>query len=241
MFQTAEIPFASTFPRRIFDMRRAIRSLLRNREAQVVTLRVVLGFGWLMAGVEKLSSPAWHNGEALTLFLQNQLAVNAVYLPFYEMLITEQFLPNAATLSWCIMMGEWLVGLALITGTLTNIALFFGVLMNINYGMAGVIDPTILYIVIQGILYSSNAGAYFSLDSVLPGYLRRAFGIGRQNFYAGSYQWKKPKWYRRMWKKSNREPESNNRTDSKSSSANKPDQDIFMGGRMKDSDLRNKA
>lgn len=236
MFQAAEFPFTSTFPRRMFDMRRAIRSLVRNREAQVVTLRIVLGFGWLMAGVEKMNDPAWQSGGALTLFLQNQLAADAVYFPMYETLISELFLPNAAFLAWLVMVGEWLVGLALITGTLTNVALFFGVVMNLNYSLAGVIDPSILYIVIQGILYSSHAGATFSLDSILPHFLKSALGRKgstsqepeSQEYGYQQSSWQQPKWY-------------SNAQKSHKPSASHSDDDVVMGGRMKDSNLRDKC
>lgn len=241
MFQTAEIPFASTFPRRMFDIRRAIRSLLQNREAQVVTLRIVLGFGWLMAGVEKMSDPAWHSGDTLTLFLHNQIGVNAVYFPFYEMLITELFLPNVVLLSWIVLMGEWLVGMALITGTLTNVALFFGVLMNVNYIMAGVIDPSILYIVIQGILYSSQAGATFSLDSVFSGYFRTFLGHDQQNGSQGHTYRQGAKQQQKQQEQSNRSASARTRGGSNADKKAAPNEDIFMGGSMKDSTLRNRV
>lgn len=241
MFQTAEIPFASTFPRRMFDVRRAIRSLLQNREAQVVTLRLVLGFGWLMAGVEKMSDPTWHSGEALTLFLHNQIGVNAVYFPLYEMLITELFLPNVVLLSWLVLMGEWLVGMALITGTLTNVALFFGVLMNVNYIMAGVIDPSILYIVIQGILYSSQAGASFSFDAIFSDYFRTFLGHDQPNRSRGHGYWQQAKQQQKRQEKPSGSTNSRTRGGSNADSKANPNEDIFMGGSMKDSTIRNRT
>ena len=131
---------------------------LQKTNAFLLPLRLFIGLGWLRAGVEKAIDPLWRTGGKLSDFFQMQLAVDAVYFPFYETLITQLFEPNAFVLSWIVLIGELLAGLAILTGTLTNLGLLGGLLMNLNFVLAGVVNPSAFYIVIQGALLSANAG-----------------------------------------------------------------------------------
>ena len=170
MFLSAENSRIIYVVQQLLEILRYVQSIVSHKSAHLVMLRVGIGLGWLMSGFSKLSDPVWHNGDTLTAFLNTQLATNAVYVPLYEALITDLFLPNIVELSWVVMMGEWIVGLALLSGTLTYPALFFGVIMNINMILAGVLSPAIIYAVIQIILYRSDAGKYFSIDAFLSRY-----------------------------------------------------------------------
>ncbi len=145
---------------------------LLKANAFLLPLRLFIGLGWLRAGVEKLIDPTWTSGAKLPTFFQAQMAADAVYFPFYETLITQLFEPNAFVLSWIILPGELLAGIAILTGTLTNQALLGGLFMNLNFVLVGVVNPSAFYIVIQGTLLSANAGATLGGDSILADYLR---------------------------------------------------------------------
>ncbi len=145
---------------------------LLKGNAFLLPLRLFIGLGWLRAGVEKLIDPIWTSGIKLPIFLQMQMTTDAVYFPFYERLITQLFEPNAFILSWIILIGELLAGMAILTGTLTNLALLGGLFMNLNFVLAGAVNPSAFYIVIQGVLLSGNAGATLGGDSILADYLR---------------------------------------------------------------------
>lgn len=144
-----------------------LQTELQKGNALLLPLRLFIGLGWLRAGVEKLIDPAWLSGEKLTLFFQTQLSADAVYFPFYETLITQVFAPNALIMSWIVMMGEMLAGLGILAGTFTSLALLGGLFMNLNFVLAGVVNPSAFYMVIQGTLLAENAGSTVGGDSIL--------------------------------------------------------------------------
>lgn len=144
-----------------------LQAELLKEHAFLLPLRLFIGLGWLRAGVEKLIDPLWKSGDKVLGFFDAQTAADAVYFPFYETLITQLFAPNAFALSWIILIGELLVGVAILTGTLTNLGLLAGIFMNLNFVLAGVVTPSAFYIVIQAVLLSANAGAVLGMDSVL--------------------------------------------------------------------------
>lgn len=108
-------------------------------------VRMNVGAEWLLAGWEKVKSPAWGtNGTALTGFVNGALAkatgdhpaVQGWYAWFLENIV----LPNAGFFSVLVTWGEVAVGLGILVGALTGIAAGFGVLMNLNYLLAGTVS-----------------------------------------------------------------------------------------------------
>lgn len=107
-------------------------------------IRVLLGISWLQSGLGKVNNPAWvQTGEALRGFWQSSIAVPDTGRPpiafdWYRSFI--QGLLDAQAYTWfakLIVIGELLVGVALIIGAFVGIAAFFGAVMNWNYIMAG--------------------------------------------------------------------------------------------------------
>ncbi|MCB0133176.1 MAG: hypothetical protein KDD78_20075 [Caldilineaceae bacterium] len=143
---------------------------LLKSNAFLLPLRLFIGLGWLRAGVEKLIDPLWWSGDKVTAFFEHQIAIDAVYFPFYDTLITQVFAPGALALSWIILIGELLVGMSILTGALTNLGLLAGIFMNLKFVLAGVVNPSAFYIVIQAVLLSANSGAVLGIDSVLARY-----------------------------------------------------------------------
>ncbi len=107
-------------------------------------LRVWLGVQWLQSGLGKLGNPAWmQGGAALKGFWENAVRVPETGRPpiafdWYRDFIN--FMLQNGWYTWfapLVVIGETLVGIALIIGMLTGIAAFFGGLMNWNFIMAG--------------------------------------------------------------------------------------------------------
>lgn len=138
MTQTQQIP-ESAFSRFLFsDTRFSYVWLL---------IRLYVGYEWLMAGWNKLGSPAWtgdNAGVAIKGFVMGALSKTAGEHPdvagWYASFLENVVLPNASLFSHLVAYGEVLVGAALILGLLTGIAAFFGVFMNMNFLFAGTVS-----------------------------------------------------------------------------------------------------
>lgn len=127
-------------------------------------VRVYVGYQWLIAGLEKLtgvdydftssafgkavSDGAWmfgpKTGAAIMGFATSALkqaggahpGVQGWYAGFLRNLV----IPYASFGAHVITFGEMLVGVGLILGALIGIAAFFGVVMNLNYLLAGTVS-----------------------------------------------------------------------------------------------------
>jgi len=141
-----------------------LRHAFQREGAYLLPLRLFIGIGWLRAGLEKLADPSWQAGAALPKFFQEQLANDLIVFPFYQRLIEYVFEPNSLVLSWLIMLSECLVGLAILSGTFTSLALLGGIAMATNFILAGQVNPGAFYIVIQLILFIANSGAILGVD-----------------------------------------------------------------------------
>lgn len=139
----------------------------------LVPVRVFIGIGWLRAFAEKVIEPGWRNGSRLATFLEHQHQSGLVVFPPYEALLTGAFLPHALALGWIIMLGQMLAGLAIVSGSLTTVALLGGIFMNLNFLLAGAPDPSTFYIVIQAVLVVAGAGAILGVDARLAAHPRR--------------------------------------------------------------------
>jgi thiosulfate dehydrogenase [quinone] large subunit len=149
--------------------------------------RVWLGYQWLHAGWEKITGTgggtfAWHwaytsdswlktsaglkgfAGYALTGAGKEHAAVNygwyAAFLRYIE--------HGGGWLAPVIALGETAIGIGLIVGALTGIAAFFGGVLNVSFGLAGVagVNPAFFVVEVFLILAWRNAG-YYGLDRYL--------------------------------------------------------------------------
>ena len=108
-------------------------------------VRMYVGSEWLLAGWEKIISPAWGtSGKALSGFAAGALAKASGDHPavqgWYAWFLQHLVLPNAGLFSLLVSWGEVAVGVGLLLGILTGIAAGFGVLMNLNYLLAGTVS-----------------------------------------------------------------------------------------------------
>lgn len=140
-------------------------------------LRVYVGYEWLMAGWGKLYSPVWFGdkaGVALTGFLNGALAKTAGEHPdvqgWYAGFLQTMVMPNTALWSRFVVIGEILVGVALILGIFTGLAAFFGGFMNVNYLMAGTVSTNpLLFVIATWLVLAWKTAGWLGLDRwILP-------------------------------------------------------------------------
>jgi thiosulfate dehydrogenase [quinone] large subunit len=108
-------------------------------------VRMEVGSEWLLAGWEKMQSPAWGtSGKAIAGFVAGALAKasgpNPSVQGWYAWFLQNAVQPNAGLYSFLVTYGEFAVGLGVLLGILTGIAAGFGVLMNMNYLLAGTVS-----------------------------------------------------------------------------------------------------
>lgn len=142
----------------------------------LTVLRLFIGYSWLTAGWGKLSSGAFD----ATGFLKNAIANpvkgpdgNAVY-SWYVSFLENFALPNVEIFNTIVPLGEFLIGLGLILGCLTTAAMFFGLVMNFSFFLAGTVShiPTDLFIGAIILFSGYNAGK-FGLDRWVIPFIRK--------------------------------------------------------------------
>jgi thiosulfate dehydrogenase [quinone] large subunit len=85
-------------------------------------------------------------------------------------------MPNIELFNFIVPLGEFLVGLGLILGCLTTAAVFFGLVMNFSFFLAGTVSHNPTDIFLGGIILFAgyNAGRY-GLDRYVVPFMRKTF------------------------------------------------------------------
>jgi thiosulfate dehydrogenase (quinone) large subunit len=142
-----------------------------------LVVRLYMAYIWIPAGWEKITSGEWLGGDgsAMTGLLDKAIAdpgTPSWYVSFLKNFVE----PNAAIFADLVALGEFAVGLGLLVGLLTGIAAFFGVLMNANYVLAGVLSSNPVLIVLGALtmLAWRNAG-WIGLDRIFIPWVHRRF------------------------------------------------------------------
>lgn len=140
-------------------------------------VRLYVGWQWLTAGWHKLSAPAWigeNTGAAIKGFVAGALSKTGGDHPdvqgWYAWFLQNAVTPHAVFWSYLIVIGEILVGLALLVGIFTGIAAFFGAFMNFNFLLAGTVSVNpLLFLGSVGLILAWKVAGYWGLDRyVLP-------------------------------------------------------------------------
>ncbi|MFA7216869.1 MAG: TQO small subunit DoxD [Candidatus Paceibacterota bacterium] len=140
-----------------------------------LVVRLYIGWQWLQAGIDKATNPAWigpEAGGAITGFIKGALTKTEGLHPdvsgWYGAFLQNVVLPNASLWSHMITYGEILVGVGLIVGAFTGIAAFFGLLMNLNYLLAGTVSSNpILFVLSIGVILAWKISGFLGLDRFL--------------------------------------------------------------------------
>jgi thiosulfate dehydrogenase [quinone] large subunit len=150
-------------------------------------IRLYVGYEWLLAGYEKIISPAWvgaNAGTALTGFIQGALKLTTGAHPsvqsWYGAFLQNLVLPNAALFSYIVSFGEALVGIGLILGIFTGVAAFFGGFMNVNYLMAGTVSTNpFLFVFATWLVLAWKTAGWLGLDHWILPMLGTPFAPGK--------------------------------------------------------------
>jgi thiosulfate dehydrogenase [quinone] large subunit len=135
-------------------------------------LRVWLGWQWLESGYGKLLNFKWvGDGSALQGFWTSAVKIPetgrpAIAFDWYRAFIQTLLDANAYTwFSKLVVVGELLVGLALVFGAFTGIAAFLGGFMNWNFMMAGSASVNPMFFVVSvGLIMAWKVSGYIGLD-----------------------------------------------------------------------------
>jgi thiosulfate dehydrogenase (quinone) large subunit len=142
----------------------------------LTVLRLYIGYSWLTAGWGKLSSGAFDASGYLKNAVANPVKGpdgNMVY-GWYVHFLENFALPNVDIFNTIVPLGEFLIGLGLILGCLTTAAMFFGLVMNFSFFLAGTVShiPTDLFIGAIILFSGYNAGVY-GLDRWVIPFIRK--------------------------------------------------------------------
>lgn len=144
-----------------------LKQQLNSSQLYLFPLRLFIALGWLRVGIEKLINPNWHKGHALENFIQQQEEAGLIFFTGYYHVLERLVLPFSVFWSEVFMVTQLLVGLALLVGAFSQLALLLALAMNFVFLMAGAANPSAFYIVIQLSLLFSHAGEVFGVDAYL--------------------------------------------------------------------------
>jgi len=138
----------------------------------IAASRIMIGVLWLFSLRWKLPPDfAPETGRGLMDWLV--LEVQHAAFPFYGELVSSIVLPNFTFFAWIIFLAELLVGLSLLTGTLTRLGGAVGLLMALNLGI-GLLDVPgewpwsyAMLAMWQGTFVVAGAGRLWGVDSWL--------------------------------------------------------------------------
>ncbi len=148
-----------------------------------LVVRLYLGYGWLMAGWEKVTNPVWFGNQAgatMQGFVQGALGKTGGLHPdvqlWYASFLQSMVVPHLNAWSNAIAVGELLVGLGLIVGLFTGVAAFFGFVMNMNFLLAGAVSVNPIWLLLAiGIMGARRVAGDLGLDRYARPFLARKF------------------------------------------------------------------
>jgi uncharacterized membrane protein YphA (DoxX/SURF4 family) len=154
-----------------------INFLRENKIAAAIltVIRLYLGYNWFTAGFHKIV-----DGFDASGYLANAVANpvkgpdgNMVY-GWYVSFLENFALPNIELFNFLVPWGEALIGLGLLLGCLTTAAMFFGLVMNFSFFLAGTVshNPTDIFLGFIILTAGYNAGR-IGLDRWVVPFIRK--------------------------------------------------------------------
>ncbi|WCK53262.1 DoxX family protein [Aneurinibacillus sp. Ricciae_BoGa-3] len=140
-------------------------------------VRLWLGYEWIVSGWEKLMG-----GFNATGFLKGAIAnaggAHPAVQGWYAAFLRGFALPNVELFDFIVPWGEFLIGVGLILGAFTTIALFAGIFMNLNFMLAGTTSTNPILYTIAVLLLIAGAAAYtWGLDRYMIPWLKAHYTL----------------------------------------------------------------
>ncbi|MBT2679160.1 DoxX family protein [Bacillus sp. ISL-35] len=147
-----------------------------NVAAGLLTIiRIWLGYNWMTAGWGKLTGEGFDATGYITNAIANPVkGPEGIVYGWYVSFLENFALPNIELFNFIVPVGEFLVGVGLILGCLTTAAMFFGLLMNFSFFLAGTVshNPTDIFFGFILLFAGYNAGRY-GLDRWVIPFIRK--------------------------------------------------------------------
>lgn len=136
-------------------------------QSLVTTMRILFGFGWLFAGITKITDKNWFGEPGV--FIQNYLlmACDKPNVPeFYKYFIDHFALKHIMFFNYTIPVVQIILGLFLIMGLMILPSVFICLFMHINFILSGNMNliSLTLYTSSFGILLFLERSYFLSLD-----------------------------------------------------------------------------
>jgi uncharacterized membrane protein YphA (DoxX/SURF4 family) len=137
----------------------------------LLPLRLSVGFSFLFAGANKISTGNW--GVAYESSLYDFVSSNLeIAYPFYRPFLESVVIPNAATFALLVAWGEFLTGLTIFFGLFTRFGAIVGIFLVLNFSFAvgqGIWMPSleVAYIWALFTLMICSAGRRAGVDQIL--------------------------------------------------------------------------
>ncbi len=144
----------------------------------VLLIQLFIGLGWLRAAAEKVFEPTWWSGVEVQIFLFQQ---SDHMLGWYRPIATNWIAPYAASVAIAVVAILLFAASSLLSGRLVRLGLFAGMFLNLNFMAAGSVNPSVFYLLAQGVL------ALWLAEQSLPGKLvpRLLSGVAFLSYVVG--------------------------------------------------------
>ena len=138
----------------------------------LLPLRLFLAAGWMRAATEKLIDPEWWNGHKLHKFVTAQ---HSAALPFFRPALDHLIAPHAQAVAIVVVLTQLACGIAIAIGKPLRLALRWAVLLNVVFVLAGKVNPSAFYLVMEIVLLFAVADGTIGVRPTSPS--RRTVGL----------------------------------------------------------------
>jgi uncharacterized membrane protein YphA (DoxX/SURF4 family) len=146
---------------------------MRDYRGWVALLRAVVGGVWLFEAYPQVAATSSYLGHDFVASVQDMARNNPWH--FYKQFLEGVVLTHAAVFSYLTLVGNAAIGVCLLLGILTPYAAVLGVILNVNYALAGgwLVRENYplngLLIVCELAIIALSAGRVAGVDALLAG------------------------------------------------------------------------
>ncbi|WP_454192529.1 DoxX family protein [Paenibacillus sp. Marseille-Q7038] len=143
----------------------------------LTVLRIYIGYDWMTHGWAKLTSGGFDASGFIGYAITNSTGEGATVQGWWGSFLQTFALPNVGLFNVLVPLGEFLVGLGLILGCFTTLAVLMAMVMNFAFLFSGTVSTNAQLILLQMFILVAgfNAGK-IGLDHWVVPYIRAQFG-----------------------------------------------------------------